>query len=244
MMTSDPWAPFESTDKDPWDLARVAHLHRRAGIGCTLAELRRDLEDGPRASVDRFLAPPKPGADEQEVLGSLRQAVLDSADPERLKAWWLYQILYGSDPLRERLTLFWHGHFATSNRKVRSVPLMLAQNELFRTHALGPFADLLTGVSRDGAMLVWLDGVESKKAKPNENFAREFLELFTLGIGHYTEQDIREASRAFTGWTGGGRVRRPGEADQGGADGVGLLHPPGRLRHARRPARPARRLAA
>src|SRR5262249_53058479 len=92
--------------------------------------------------------------------------------------------------------------FATSNRKVNSLPLMLAQNELFRRHALGPFADLLNGVVGDGAMLVWLDGAGSRKEKPNENFGREFLELFTLGIDSYTEQDVRAAARAFTGWSG------------------------------------------
>src|SRR5205823_647791 len=131
----------------------------------------------------------------------LRQGVLDARDSERLKAWWLYRILFDPDPLREKLTLFWHSHFATSNRKVRSIPLMLQQNELLRRHALGEFAALLTGIITDGAMLIWLDGAGSKKEKPNENFAREFLELFALGIGNYTETDIRQAARAFTGWT-------------------------------------------
>jgi uncharacterized protein (DUF1800 family) len=109
-------------------------------------------------------------------------------------------MLYGNDPLGEKLTLFWHGHFATSNYKVRSVPAMLAQNELFRRQALGAFGELLLSICSDQAMLVWLDGGNSPKEKPNENFGREFLELFTLGLGHYTEKDIREAARAFTGW--------------------------------------------
>jgi len=98
------------------------------------------------------------------------------------------------------MTLFWHGHFATSNRKVESVSLMLGQNELFRRHAVGSFGELLEGVISDGAMLVWLDGAGSRNEKPNENFAREFLELFTLGTGNFTEGDIRQAARAFTGW--------------------------------------------
>lgn len=196
-----PWAPFEPTPQDPWDLAKVAHLHRRAGFGATWAELQCDLKDGPSASVDRLRKPLAMSADEKQVLASLRQGVLDSGDADRLKAWWLYRMLYDPDPLREKLTLFWHGHFATSNRKVQSVPLMLRQNELLRQHALGSFSDLLTGIIGDVAMLVWLDGGGSKKEKPNENFAREFLELFTLGIGHYTEPDIREAARAFTGWS-------------------------------------------
>jgi uncharacterized protein (DUF1800 family) len=196
-----PWAPFEPTANDPWDLRKVAHLHRRAGFGAARAELERDMKDGPAASVDRLLRPRALNDDEKQVLDSLRQGVLDSRDAARLKAWWLYRVLYDPDPLREKLTLFWHGHFATSNRKVDNVPLMLAQNETLRRHALGPFADLLSAMVGDAAMLVWLDGAGSKKEKPNENFGREFLELFTLGVGHYTEKDIREAARAFTGWS-------------------------------------------
>src|SRR5688500_9338286 len=130
-----PWAPLEPTPQDPWDLGRVAHLHRRAGFGATRAELLRDLKDGPAASVGRLLKPRPPTADEKQVLDSLRQGVLDSGDADRLKAWWLYRVLYDPDPRREKMTLFWHGHFATSNRKVDSIALMLAQNELFRTRA-------------------------------------------------------------------------------------------------------------
>jgi uncharacterized protein (DUF1800 family) len=124
---------------------------------------------------------------------------------ERLKAYWLYRIVRGTDPLREKLTLFWHGHFATSNRKVQNVARMLAQNELFRARALGPFADLLGAVLADPAMLVWLDAAGSLREKPNENLARELLELFTLGVGHYTEPDIRQAARALTGWVSDGK---------------------------------------
>jgi uncharacterized protein (DUF1800 family) len=197
---NEPWAPFQPTANDPWDLLKVAHLHRRAGFEATRAELERDIQDGPAISVDRLLQPRPMGEDEKQVLDSLRQGVLDARDAARLKAWWLYRILYDPDPLREKLTLFWHGHFATSNRKVDSVPRMLAQNETLRRHALGPFADLLAAMVGDAAMLVWLDGADSKKEKPNENFGREFLELFTVGVGHYTEPDIRAAARAFTGW--------------------------------------------
>ena len=211
MSKQDPWAPFVPTSDDPWDLGKVAHLHRRAGFGATRAKLLRDLKDGPKASVDRLLSPPKSDTDAAQVVESLKQGVLDSGDGERLKAWWLYRILFGTDPLREKLTLFWHGHFATSDRKVGSVPLMLGQNETLRRHALGEFADLLNAMIPDPAMLVWLDGAGSKKEKPNENFAREFLELFTLGVGHYTEKDVKEASRAFAGWVREGRDFRRGD---------------------------------
>jgi uncharacterized protein (DUF1800 family) len=208
-----PWAPYEPAGGDAWDLAKAAHLHRRAGFGATRAELRRDVEDGMDASVERFLRPPAPSADEVQVHDSLCKGVLDSRDPERLKAWWLYRMLSTADPLREKLTLFWHGHFATSNRKVDNLAFMLRQNETFRKHALAPFARMLEAVCDDPAMLVWLDGVDSKKEKPNENFAREFFELFTLGVGNYTEKDIREAARAFTGWVRPGGGRRLPDAD-------------------------------
>jgi uncharacterized protein (DUF1800 family) len=194
------WEPYQPTAAEPWDIRKVAHLHRQASFGATWAELQRDLRAGPAASVERLLQPAPSSAEEIQILDTLRQGVLDSRDPERLKAWWLYRILYGGDPLREKMTLFWHSHFATSNRKVQSIPLMLRQNELLRRHALGNFATLLTNILADPAMLVWLDGIGSKKEQPNENLAREFLELFTLGLEHYTEADVRAAARAFTGW--------------------------------------------
>ena len=194
----NPGDPFSPSANDPWDLAKVAHLHRRAGFGPTWAELQRDLKDGPAASVDRFLNPCKQTEEETQIIDSLRQGI--GRDTERQKAWWLYRILYDPDPLREKMTLFWHSHFATSDRKVQSAPLMLQQNETLRKHALGNFGDLLTAIISDAAMLVWLDGAESRREKPNENFAREFLELFTLGVGNYSEKDVREAARAFTGW--------------------------------------------
>ncbi len=103
-------------------------------------------------------------------------------------------------PLVEKMTLFWHGHFASSVQKVKNVHWMWLQNETFRRHALGNFATLLHEVARDPAMMIYLDLAQSSAAHPNENWSREVMELFTLGIGHYTEQDIREAARAFTGY--------------------------------------------
>src|SRR5262245_16603070 len=146
-----PWAPFQPTAEDPWDLRKVAHLHRRAGFGATWGELQRDVRAGLEASVTRLLDPPATDPDEQQVLEGLRQGVLSSGDGERLKAWWLYRVLYDNHPLREKLTLFWHSHFATSNRKVQSIGLMLRQNELLRRHALGEFAAFLTDIIPDPA---------------------------------------------------------------------------------------------
>src|SRR4051794_37460489 len=198
--SASPWDRHEPTAGDPWDLRKVAHLHRRAGFGATRAELVRDLAAGPEASVERVLRAPSPRTEEAEAIDGLRQTARASSNLELLKVCWLNRILHGPDPLREKLTLFWHGHFATSNKKVESVALMDGQNETLRTRALGGFAEILQSIVADPAMLVWLDGGTSKKEKPNENFAREFLELFTLGAGNYAEQDVRGAARAFTGW--------------------------------------------
>jgi uncharacterized protein (DUF1800 family) len=196
----NPWTPYEPTAADPWDLRKVAHLHRRAGFGPTWATLQRDLKDGPATSVDRLLHPAALAPDLEQIEDGLRQGAMHVRSSDRLKAYWLHRILNHPDTLREKLTLFWHSHFATSQRKVGSVALMHRQNELLRRHALGEFGPLLEQIIRDPAMLIWLDGADSKKTKPNENFAREFLELFALGIGHYSEADVRQAARAFTGW--------------------------------------------
>src|SRR6266516_3906737 len=118
-----------------------------------------------------------------------------------LRGWWLECMVKGPRPLQEKLTLFWHGHFATSTQKVREAYFMWLQNETFRRHAMGNWLQLLTAVAKDPAMLIWLDQAESRKEHPNENFAREVMELFALGEGHYTEQDITEAARALTGWS-------------------------------------------
>lgn len=114
--------------------------------------------------------------------------------------WWLREMRTTNDPLLEKLTLFWHGHFATSVQKVRNAYWMWLQNDTFRRHARGPFGALVKAISRDPAMILWLDLRESRATHPNENFARELMELFTLGEGHYTEKDVTEAARAFTGY--------------------------------------------
>jgi uncharacterized protein (DUF1800 family) len=128
-------------------------------------------------------------------------AAITANDPERLKAWWIYRMLFGPDPLGERLTLMWHNHFATSNAKVRDLTLMRRQNEVFRLHARGGFGKLLEAAVRDPALLIWLDAPSNRREHPNENLARELMELFTLGIGHFSESDVKQAARALTGWT-------------------------------------------
>lgn len=116
------------------------------------------------------------------------------------QGWWFRRILKTKAPLREKMTLFWHDHFATSIQKVKQPVLMVNQNELFRRHAFGNFKQLTQSILRDPAMTIYLDTRSSRKGKPNENFAREVMELFTLGEGNYTEQDIHEAARALTGY--------------------------------------------
>jgi uncharacterized protein (DUF1800 family) len=194
------WSPYEPDDRAPWDLRRVVHLHRRAGFAATWDELQRDLRDGPARSVGRL---PK-GQAREGVPDDFRRVadqLADGAgDPARLKAWWLYRMYWGPDPLGERLTLLWHNHFATSNEKVNDGAAMRRQNDLFRRHGRGPFGELLRAVVHDPALLIWLDAPANRKGQPNENLGREVMELFTLGIGHYSEADIKEAARALTGW--------------------------------------------
>ena len=121
-------------------------------------------------------------------------------ETERIGYWWANRMLVTKRPLEEKMTLFWHGHFATGDEKVQDYRKMLKQNELLRAKATGNFRDLLISVSQDPAMLASLDAGMNVKGAPNENFAREIMELFTMGVGNYTEKDIREAARAFTGW--------------------------------------------
>jgi uncharacterized protein (DUF1800 family) len=199
------WTPYTPDDKAPWDVRRVVHLHRRAGFAGTWSEIQRDLKDGPKASLDRVLAGkaamegvPEKFGDTSALLG---ESAASSRDPARLKAWWVFRMMFGPDPLAERLALMWHNHFSTSNLKVENLAAMRAQNELFRTLARKPFGELLNAVVRDPATLVWLDAPANRKGKPNENLARELMELFSMGIGNYTEADVKEAARALTGWT-------------------------------------------
>src|SRR5262249_40564255 len=141
----------------------------------------------------------------------------DAESAPHLKAACIYRMYGGPDPLGERLTLLWHNHFATSNEKVRDLAAMRRQNDLFRKHGRGPFGDLLVTVVHDPALLIWLDAQANRLGKPNENLARELMELFTLGIGHYTEADVKEAARALTGWTVAGATFREdaGRHDRG-----------------------------
>jgi uncharacterized protein (DUF1800 family) len=209
------WQPYKPTSDAPWNLRRVVHLHRRAGFAATWSELQRDLAGEPQVTVTRVLASkPLPQgerdkngpridgqpADYEATSALLVDAAVTSQLDRRLKAAWVYRMLFTPDPLGERLTLMWHNHFATSNRKVKNLKQMQQQNDVLRRLARAPFGELLSGVVRDPAMLVWLDADKNLADHPNENLGRELMELFTLGVGHYSEDDVQQAARALTGW--------------------------------------------
>jgi uncharacterized protein (DUF1800 family) len=248
------WKTYVPSDQSPWDLRRVVHLHRRAGFAATWDEIQRDLRDGPKPSIDRLLK----GALSNHTPATftatadlLADAAVSAGDIGRLKAWWIYRVLFGSDPLGEKLTLLWHNHFATSNAKVRDPGAMRRQNDTFRKQARAPFGELLNAAVREPALLAFLDAPANRKGHANENLARELMELFTLGIGPYTEADVKDAARALTGWTveDGRFTEAAARHDDGdktilgkkgkwtGADLVGMLldhpataqHLPGRL---------------
>jgi uncharacterized protein (DUF1800 family) len=214
----------------------LRRLYDRFGFGLPPGEL--DTSKDFATTLDRFLAPAVPGADAgvratpaprfaappprpgKADPATKKQDAAQQRDQERqLVLWWLDRMVAADVATSERLTWFWHGHFATGAQKVRDTRLMLAQNETQRRLSAGGFRAIAQAMIVDPAMLLWLDGSVSKVGSPNENLAREFMELFTLGVGHYTESDVREAARALTGWT----VRRPA----GTADFVGKRHDDG-----------------
>jgi len=201
----DPWVPYVPSDAAPWNLARVVHLHRRAGFAATWAEIQRDLHDGPQASVTRVLAGKTrldgTIGDFESVSQALAESAASTSMADRLKAWWVFRMLFSPDPLGEQLTLMWHNHFATSNLKVNDLAAMLRQNQIFREFARAPFGELLRRAIKDPALLDWLDAPANRKEHANENLARESMELFTIGVGNYSESDVKEAARALTGWS-------------------------------------------
>ncbi|MGH8621444.1 MAG: DUF1800 domain-containing protein, partial [Burkholderiales bacterium] len=194
------------------------HLLNRTSFAAGPAEIEAFAGLTRERAVDRLLsgtgkpAVTAPPAWTGEPFESLRRFRGMSAEERKLaqremfrkafelRSWWLTEMLATPSPLTEKMTLFWHNHFVSSQQKVRSPQLMYRQNVLLRRHALGNFGALLHAVARDPAMVIYLDSASNRKGQPNENFAREVMELFTLGEGHYTERDVKEAARAFTGW--------------------------------------------
>lgn len=179
--------------------ADTAHLLRRAGFGAAPDALAQAAAAGVGSTVnalvdyentpDDFVPPP-----------DLAISDLYRYNTAPLAAWWIGRMISTQRQLQEKMVLFWHGHFATANSKVNRSSYMYGQNQIFRTLALGSFDDILNAVFKDPAMLIWLDGTRNTRGIPNENYGREVMELFTLGDGNYTEDDVHGMARAFTGW--------------------------------------------
>jgi uncharacterized protein (DUF1800 family) len=194
--------------------SQIAHLYRRAGFSATQAEVQAGVARGYSETVDHLLDPTRvdtavvadPAVDystsgpavtieEKKAKNKLR-----NQQQELLADWWLEKMAATDRPATEKLTLFWHDHFATSVDKVKAAILMFEQNKTLRNLGTGRFEALAQAMAKDGAMMIWLDSNQNTNKKPNENFGRELMELFTIGIGSYTDNDVREAARAFAGW--------------------------------------------
>jgi len=212
---------------DQWNYSKAAHLLNRAGFGGSPADIQKladlgaekavscllDYETIPDAAENPEWARPNPeelakyrelirnGTPEEKQKAQREEQQLQQRRLMELRGWWLQRMAEGPRPLQEKMVLFWHGHFATSIQKVKNPYFMWRQNDLFRRHATGNWLQLLLESGKDPAMLLWLDQAQSRKDHPNENYAREVMELFALGEGHYTEKDIAEGARALTGWS-------------------------------------------
>lgn len=201
------------------DRDRFAHLVRRATFGATAEEVDDAERAGYDAAVAALVRPTRPdrgaAATPLPVLGADPYAALDrNATREQrqqaqrtsreqiqgLIAWWVERMATAEHQLAEKLVFFWHGHWATNVQKVDSAHLMLMQQQVFRAHATGQFGAFVKAMLRDAALIRWLDGQRNTRKAPNENLARELMELFTLGIGNYTEDDVKAGARALTGW--------------------------------------------
>lgn len=194
------WKPFRPTDARHWNRAMAGHLLRRAGFGTDLETIDEATKRAPSKVVDDLVSKNREPSDFRSTADALAEATMAGNNPATLSAAWVYRLLYTPNQLQEKMALFWHGHFATGAEKVQDARMMWNQNQLFRDHALGDFGRLVHRVSQDPAMLVYLDSVINRKAHPNENFARELMELFCLGEGNYTEDDVQELARCLTGW--------------------------------------------
>src|SRR6185295_17143396 len=177
------WDP--GMDPFPPSRAEAVRIARERGVGLGVPMAPQGTPRRLQGVVDKFFY----------------SLAANQIETQRLGLWWANRMLQTRRPLEEKLTLFWHGHFATGENKVRDYRMMLQQHLMLRKHASGSFRDLLVGILKDPAMLVYLDNGENIKSHPNENFGRELLELFSMGVGNYSEKDVREAARSFTGWT-------------------------------------------
>ena len=182
-------------------IALTAHLLRRAGFGATRDELEAYAARGYEATVEDLINPGDPEDLPQDVIRRYHVDQSELRQPYSAGGNWIYRMITTKNPLEEKIALFWHSLFATGYTKLNQGRSQLNQIDMFRRHGLGSFSTLLVELSRDPAMIIWLDNNDNHKGAINENYGRELLELFSMGIGSYTEDDIKECSRAFTGWT-------------------------------------------
>ncbi|XZE17957.1 DUF1800 domain-containing protein [Pirellulaceae bacterium SH449] len=203
---SDPmaaWEPWSPSETEPWDHQRIRLLYRRAGFGATEQQIREAMKRSPQEIVSELVSNGSqidPSSAFEKESATLASSVRASGDMSKLASWWLHRMLNTPTPIVEKMTLFWHGHFATGAEKVLDLDLIYQQNQLLRQHCLGDFRKMVHEISKDPAMLIYLDSVTNRKAHANENYARELMELFCLGEGNYSETDVQELSKCFTGW--------------------------------------------
>jgi uncharacterized protein (DUF1800 family) len=179
----------------------MAHLYRRAGFGATRDQLEAALARGYEASVDELLHPENAPPLEEDLIYRYWPDMKESRQIDPAQSLWVYRMINTQRPLEEKMTLFWHHLFATGFGKLNHAKVMTNQVNMLRKHALGDFRTLLVEISKDPAMIFWLDNHTNTKRVHNENYGRELLELFSMGIGNYTEDDVKNCARAFTGWS-------------------------------------------
>ena len=190
------------------DIALMAHLMRRAGFGATREELEARVAIGYEATVEELIHPENQPSVDEDILYRYLPGLEGALAPHHSQADWVYRMVNTQRPLEEKMTLFWHQLFATGNSKVDNPPEILQQIAMFRQHGMGSFRILLVELARNPAMIFWLDNNGNHKGAINENWGRELMELFSLGVGNYSEDDIKDASRAFTGWTTAPKIPR------------------------------------
>ncbi len=189
------------------DIALMAHLMRRASFGATREEVEEHVARGYEETVEELLHPEEVSpADEQFLFRYQPSSMFPGEVPPSYNMNWMYHLLNTERLLEEKIALLWHQIFATGNTKIQNGTDMVTQIAMFRRHGMGSFRDLVIEVAKNPAMIFWLDNNENHKHAVNENWGRELLELFSMGVGNYTEVDVSEASRAFTGWTMAARI--------------------------------------
>lgn len=183
------------------DFELMAHLMRRAGFGATPDELEDYVAKGYQETVEELLHPKVTQRLGDDVIRRYHVDIHESRLPEPPATEWLYRMVTTDSPLEEKIALFWHGIFASSFSKTQQGRALAVQIDMFRRFGMGRFDSLLVEIAKDPTMIIWLDNQDNHKGEINENFGRELLELFSMGIGNYTEQDVKECARSFTGWT-------------------------------------------